>query len=220
MFKNKNEVTKISNTFFIAIGLMSVLSIVGLLCNGVGGIKGYNASDYYFNLIMMVIYSLLAILILFVTNKVVIIYKDEFPISRRVFNLFMVISVMSVLITISANILSHFFYNDFSWYSLVTIVFGYIPTYTIAYKEVSKGELLSNSNESKINVANLLIVYLLLNYSINAITIIFQMIFRMDETINLIGGLCWSFIWISIIIISYKLINKKEEFAFKINKHE
>lgn len=218
MFKDKNEVTKISNIFLIVIGLMSILSILTLLSSGVDGIEGYSENDYYFNLIMMIVYTLLSGIILFITNKKLTIYKDEYPLSRRVFNLFIVISVMSALITLSANILSYFFYDNFSWHSLVVLIIGYIPAYIIANKEVSKGELLSNNNEQKINVANLLITYLLMNYYVNVITILSQMIFKLNEITTLIGALCWSFIWIIVIIISYRLINKKEEITFKRNK--
>ena len=122
---------------------------------------------------------------------------------------------MSMVITLSAEVFNYVFYNKFSWYSVITLIIGYVPSCLVAIKEVSKGKLLSTSNEKKINVANLLIIYLLMNYYLNSVMIIFKMIFKMDEMTTLIGGLCWSFIWIAVIVISYRLINKKEEFIFK-----
>lgn len=210
MIKNKNEVTKISNIFFIAIGFMSFLSLITLIFGGVDSVEGFNKNDYNYNLIMMTIYTVLSFIILYITNKKVNVYKDEYPVSRRVFNLFIVISVMSVIITFTSNILSIFFYNTFSWTTLTTLVFGYVPAYIIAIKQVSKSELLSKDNEQKVNIANLVIIYLLMNYYVNAIMIIAQMIFKTGEIITLIGGLCFSIIWICVVMISYKLINKKD----------
>lgn len=220
MIKNKNEVTKISNIFFIAIGFMSFLSLMTLIFGGVDSVEGFNKNDYNYNLIMMTIYTVLSFIILYITNKKINVYKDEYPISRRVFNLFIVISVMSVIITFTSNILSTFFYDAFSWPTLITLVFGYVPAYIIAIKQVSKSELLSKDNEQKVNIANLVIIYLLMNYYVNAIMIIAQMIFKTGEIITLIGGLCFSIIWMCVVMISYKLINKKEEFTLITKKNK
>ena len=218
MIRNKNEVTKISNIFFIAIGFMSFLSLITLIFGGVDSVEVFNKNDYNYNLIMMAIYTVLSVLTLYITNKKINVYKDEYPISRRVFNLFIAVSVMSVIITFTSNILNVVFYNTFSWHTLIVLAFGYVPAYLIAIKQVSKGELLSKDNEQKVNIANLVIIYLLMNYYVNAIMIISQMIFKTDEIITLIGGLCFSIIWICVVMISYKLINKKEEFKLIINK--
>ena len=108
MIRNKNEATKISNIFFIAIGFMSFLSLMTLIFGGVEGIDGFNKNDYNYNLIMMAIYTVLSGLTLYITNKKINVYKDEYPVSRRVFNLFIAISIMSVIITFSSNILTMF----------------------------------------------------------------------------------------------------------------
>lgn len=220
MLKNKNEVTKISNIFFIAIGFMAFLSLITLIFGGVESIEGFNKNDYNYNLIMMSIYTLLAVLTLFITNKKINIYKDEYPISRRVFNLFISISIMSVIITFSSNILTIFFYDTFSWPTFITLILGYIPAYLIAIKEVSKGELLSKDNEQKVNIANLVIIYLLMNYYVNVIMILSSMLFKTGEIVTQIGGLCFSIIWMCVVMISYKLINKKEEFTLITKKNK
>ena len=217
MFKNKNEVTKISNVLFIALLVLSILSIISFLFGGAGSIEGFSKSDYYFNLVLLVIYSIASFIVLFLTNKKMNLYKDEYPLSRRIFNLFIVLLVMSMVITLSAEVFNYVFYKKFSWYSVITLIIGYVPSCLVAIKEVSKGKLLSKDNEKKINVANLLIIYLLMNYYLNSVVIIFKMIFKMDEITTLISGLCWSFIWIVVIVISYRLINK-EEFIFKQKK--
>ena len=218
MFKNKNEVTKISNVLFISLFGLSILSIISFLFGNAGSIEGFSKSDYYFNLVMLVIYSIASFIVLFLTNKKVDLYKDEYPLSRRIFNLFMSLLVMSMVITLSAEIFNYVFYKKFSWYSVITLIIGYVPSCLVAIKEVSKGKLLSTSNEKKINVANLLIIYLLMNYYLYSVVIIFKMIFKMDEITTLIGGLCLTLIWIAVIVISYRLINKKEEFIFKQKK--
>ena len=218
MFKNKNEVTKISNILFISLFGLSVLSIISLIFGGVDSIEGFSKNDYYFNLVMLIIYSIASFIVIFLTNKKMDLYKDEYPLSRRIFNLFIVLLVMSMVITLSAEVFNYVFYKNFSWYSVITLIIGYVPSCLLAVKEVSKGKLLSTSNEKKINVANLLIIYLLMNYYLNSVSILFKMIFKMDEITTLISGLCWSFIWIAVIVISYRLINKKEEFIFKQKK--
>lgn len=218
MFKNKNEVTKISNILFISLFGLSILSIISLIFGGVESIEGFSKNDYYFNLVMLIIYSIASFIVLFLTNKKVDLYKDEYPLTRRIFNLFIVLLVMSMVITLSAEVFNYVFYKNFSWYSVITLIIGYVPSCLLAIKEVSKGKLLSTSNEKKINVANLLIIYLLMNYYLNSVSIIFKMIFKMDEITTLISGLCWSFIWIVVIVISYRLINNKEEFIFKQKK--
>lgn len=218
MFKNKNEVKKISNILFISLFGLSILSIISLIFGGVDSIEGFSKNDYYFNLVMLIIYSIASFIVLFLTNKKMDLYKDEYPLSRRIFNLFITLLVMSMVITLSAEIFNYVFYKKFSWYSVITLIIGYVPSCLLAIKEVSKGKLLSTSNEKKINVANLLIIYLLMNYYLNSVSIIFKMIFKMDEITTLISGLCWSFIWIVVIVISYRLINNKEEFIFKQKK--
>lgn len=218
MFKNKNEITKISNVLFISLFGLSILSIISLIFGGVDSIEGFSKSDYYFNLVLLIIYSIASFIVLFLTNKKMNLYKDEYPLSRRIFNLFIVLLVMSMVITLSAEVFNYVFYKKFSWYSVITLIIGYVPSCLVAIKQVSKGKLLSKDNEKKINVANLLIIYLLMNYYLNSVVIIFKMIFKMDEITTLIGGLCWSFIWIVVIVISYRLINKKEEFIFKQKK--
>lgn len=218
MFKNKNEVTKISNILFISLFGLSVLSIISLIFGGVDSIEGFSKNDYYFNLVMLIIYSIASFIVIFLTNKKMNLYKDEYPLSRRIFNLFITLLVMSMVITLSAEVFNYVFYKNFSWYSVITLIIGYVPSCLLAIKEVSKGKLLSTSNEKKINVANILIIYLLMNYYLNSVSIIFKMIFKMDEITTLISGLCWSFIWIAVIVISYRLINKKEEFIFSSNE--
>ncbi len=218
MLKNKNEASKISNIFLFIIGGLSLLSIISLLIRGVDGFEGYNSSDYYFNLIMMVIYLLLSVIVLFITNKKVDMYKDEFSISRRIFNLFIVISIMSVLINISANVLSYFFYDEFSWYSLAIALLGYVPTYIISYIKVSKGDILSKDNETKVNVANLIVIYLLMNYCINVVALILQVIFKLKKFSEVTGGLCLSIVWIIVVIVAYILINNKDKKIIKNKK--
>lgn len=218
MFKNKNEVTKISNILFISLFGLSVLSIISLIFGGVDSIEGFSKNDYYFNLVMLIIYSIASFIVIFLTNKKMDLYKDEYPLSRRIFNLFITLLVMRIVITLSAEVFNYVFYKNFSWYSVITLIIGYVPSCLLAIKEVSKGKLLSTSNEKKINVANILIIFLLMNYYLNSVMLIFKMIFKMDEITTLIGGLCWSFIWIAVIVISYRLINKKEEFIFKQKK--
>ena len=183
MLKNKNEVTKISNIFFIAIGFMAFLSLITLIFGGVESIDGFNKNDYNYNLIIMSIYTILSVLILYITNKKANIYKDEYPVSRRVFNLFIAMSIMSVIITFASNILTIFFYDTFSWTALITQIFGYIPAYALAVRVVSKGRMLSKDNEQKVNIANLVIIYLLMNYYVNAISIISSMIFQTGDTV-------------------------------------
>ena len=64
----------------------------------------------------------------------------------------------------------------------------------------------------------LIFVHLLMNYYVNCVAVLSQMLFKMGDVITLVGSLCFSLIWMCIVMISYKLINKKEEIIFN-KKH-
>ena len=209
MLKNKNRVTKISNILFITMFVLSLFSIISLITTGYVDVEGRTKKDFILNLAMMIVYFISSGLILYITNKKINLYKDEYSISRQVFNLFVVISSMSIILMISTTIISYFLTNKFSFYTLLSILFGYIPVYVYSYIIVSKTDILSKENDKKINISNLLVIFLLMNYSINFIVFIFQMIFEVNEIMVILPNMCFALIWICIVFIAYKLINRK-----------
>lgn len=217
MFKNKNEVNKISNCFLLFIIVCSIISIISFIFGDTSELKdlGYTSKDITYSIISMSIYFILSFVALFITNKNKKIYSDEYTVTRRLFNFFMIMSIISLVLSFILNIMNLYFYDSFSYVSFCTIIFGYLPAHYFAIRIVSKENLFKIGNEKKVNIANLVIIILLINYYVNLISIIFSIIFNIQEFSSLLISLITSIVWIIVILISYKLINKKE---FKILK--
>jgi len=207
MFKNKNKFAKASNILFLVFLVLSLLSIVNLLSSGYSNSE-MSKTDYYINLSLMMVYLLMSSLILWITNKKVDLYKEEYPTTRKIFNLFICIYSLSIMLMLATLIINYIFNGSFSLFTLLSIIFGYIFVFTYAYIIVSKGKLLNKENSEKLNVGNLIIIYLFINYSSNIIILILQMIFNINDTILIVRSLLISLIWICVIMISYKLLNK------------
>ena len=209
MFKKSDKVFKISNIFFVFVAVMSLLSLLSLLISGYKEVEGSTISTYYINISMFITYLLSSIIILYISNKKIEFYKDDYPLSRKIFNIFFLILCLSIVVMLSTIIFSKIFLNIFSMYSLLSVVFGYIPIYAVSYYIINKNELLTINNDKKTNIGNLIILFLLMNYSLNVIVLVFQMIFEINDIMVIISSLCISFIWIFIVLIAYNLINKK-----------
>ncbi len=205
MFKNKNRVTKISNGIFLVLGVLASLSLLSVFSSIGADIP---KRDIYSNIILLIIYIICPAVILWITNKKIDLYKDEYSLSRQIFNLFLLLSLMAVILMISVNILSLIFYKRFSLYSLIVQLFCFVPIYIIAYIEVSKDKLLSIKNSKKVNVCNLVIIILLMNYVSLIITTLLQMLLNMIDVILALKNICISLGWIAIVLIAYKLMNK------------
>lgn len=205
MFKDKNKVTKISNAIFLIFAALASLSLLSMILNAP---KELTKADLHSNMILMVIYIVFSTVILWITNKKINLYKEEYSVSRQIFNLFILVSIMSAMLMLSINILSYIFYKRFSWYSLILELFCFVPIYIITYKVVSKDKLLNINNSRKINICNLVIIILLMNYSSIVLSTLLQMLFNTIDVVVAIKNICISFIWISVILIAHKLINK------------
>jgi hypothetical protein len=205
MFKGKNKVTKISNTIFLIFVMLASLSLLSMFLNAP---KDVAKVDLHSNMILMGIYVVFSVIILWITNKKIDLYKDEYSVSRQVFNLFLLVSIMSAILMLGVNVLSYVFYKKFSWYSLILELFCFIPIYLIAYMEVSKDKLLNINNSKKVNICNLVIIILLMNYSSIVLSSLLQMLFNSVDVIIAIKNICISLIWIAIVLIAHKLINK------------
>ena len=208
MFRTKDKVKKISNIFFFSILVLSVISIVSLIATG-PNVEGRTEKDFYINLIMLIVYFLTTCGILYSTNKLIEIYKDEYPTSRKVYNLFVCISAMSIVIMFCSLIVTYVYMSTFSVYSLLCIFLGYIPIYVVATYIVSKGKILNKENDSNKNIMNLIAVIIIMNYAINAVVLVLQMLFDATDIIIILPNLCWAFIWIFIVLVAYKLVNKE-----------
>lgn len=220
MFKNKNAVAKISNFFLIFMIVCCFLPIISLAFGDISELKevGYSQNDITYSIISTSLCLILSLIGLFITNKKKI-YNDEYPITRCVFNFFVVVSIISLILSFILNILNLYFYKSFSWVVFFTLIFGDSIGYYLAIRFVDKDNLFKKSNEIKVNIANLVIVILLINYYVEAISIIFSIIFGTEKILTLLISLITSLVWIVVIVISYKLINKKELKFKKIIKH-
>ena len=209
MLKTKNEFLKISNIIFIVLGSLSLTSILSMIIRG-NNTENFSKEAFYIDLIMMIMYTLLSILILWLTNKKIDLYNEEYPKARKVFNIFVCFSSMSIILMLMTNILAYIFYKNFSLYSLLCILLGYIPVYIYAYIIVGKGKILNTNNSKKVNIINLIVILLLINYTSNIIILILQMIFSINDVVLVFREIILSLIFVLLIIISYKLTNKHE----------
>lgn len=208
MFKTKDKVKKVSNVFFFSILILSVISIISLITTG-PNVGGRTEKDFYVNLIMLIVYFFTACVILYSTNKLVEIYKDEYPISRKIYNLFVCISIMSIIIMFCSLVLTYIYMSKFSLYSLLCIFLGYVPIYVGATYVVSKGKILNKENDSNKNIMNLIAIIIIMNYAINAVVLVLQMLFDITDIVIILPNLCWAFIWIFVVLVAYKLVNKE-----------
>lgn len=206
MFKNKNKMTKISNAIFLGFGILAFLSLLSIITNID---KSTPVKDLYSNIVLMIIYIICSGIILWITNKKIDLYKEEYSISRQIFNLFVVISLMSAVLMLGVNILSYIFYKKFSLYSLLIELVCFIPIYLLAYKEVSKNKLLNKNNEKKTNICNLVIIILLMNYTSIIGSTLLQIVFNTVDIVFALKNILISFVWIAVILIAYKLINRE-----------
>ena len=206
MFKNKNKMTKISNAIFLGFGILAFLSLLSIITNID---KSTPVKDLYSNIVLMIIYIICSGIILWITNKKIDLYKEEYSISRQIFNLFVVISLMSAVLMLGVNILSYIFYKKFSLYSLLIELVCFIPIYLLAYKEVSKNKLLNKNNEKKTNICNLVIIILLMNYTSIIGSTLLQIVFNTVDIVLALKNILISFVWIAVILIAYKLINRE-----------
>ncbi len=206
MFKNKNKMTKISNAIFLGFGILAFLSLLSIITNID---KSTPVKDLYSNIVLMIIYIICSGIILWITNKKIDLYKEEYSISRQIFNLFVVISLMSAVLMLGVNILSYIFYKKFSLYSLLIELVCFIPIYLLAYKEVSKNKLLNKNNEKKTNICNLVIIILLMNYASIIGSTLLQIVFNTVDIVLALKNILISFVWIAVILIAYKLINRE-----------
>ena len=207
MFKNKNRITKVSNAIFLTIIVLASVSLISLISN-TGDIP---RADLYSNMILMGLYILFSAIVLFITNKKIDLYKDEYSTSRHIFNLFTILSCMSIVLMICISILSNIFYEKVLLYPIIIEAVLFAIIYLIAYKEVSKDKLLNKNNEKKINISNILVVILLINYTSAIVATILQMLFNMVDIVPALKDICISLIWIAVVLIAYKLINEKHK---------
>jgi len=212
MFKNKNLVTKISNgillAMFIVITLSGISILVSLLTNKVN-IAGTSTNDYLYYAIMALIYSISLGVSIFFLNKKINFYKDEYPVSRQVFNLFVVLGVISNILSVFAIIVSYIIYKEFYLYNLL-ITFIEFGILMVSYKYVSKESILDTKNSKKNNVINLIIIFLLIQYTNGIIRAILQLIFKINETPTLVKYIIVYAVGICVVILSYILFNKNK----------
>ena len=212
MFKNKSKVAKFSNGLLIAIFVLALISCLSMLPQLISGnvtvIEGYTINDYWKDEILMICYVIFSGLTLLILNKKINLYKDEYTISRQVFNLLFVLLMLSSVLMISNVIVEYIINKKFSLYALLTILLSYVPVYIYSYWYVDKHEILTIEKSTRENVTNFIIIYLLTNYSSSVIELIINLILKVNDTMVVIQNLIVSFLWIFVILLANKLLNK------------
>lgn len=214
MFKNKNIVTKASNgllIFMFVIMTISLISVLTVLINGdTTLIEGYTKSDYVYNSIISGIYMIFSGLTLYILNKRIDLYKDEYPVTKQVYNLFFMVAILGTIISVLSLITGYFVYKEFSFYSLLAVLSEAL-IFILSYKYLSKNELLSLNNSKKTNIINLIIIFLLLEYSTGIIKVLLQLIFGLSKTVDSIKYLLLYLIGIGVVVLAYRMFSKVKD---------
>lgn len=210
---NKNKVSKISNIILIVMFVISLLSCISVFPDLIKGEvvvqDGYKLCDYWASAYFTLLYAAITGTLIILLNKKIDLYKDEYTKSRQVFNLFIMVSFMVTLLSLSSWIINLLVCNKFSMYELVNILLSYALVYICSYVYVSRSNLLVKENDKKTNITNFIIIYFIMNYSSLFIMYLLNILFEISDIIESLRGLVFSLLWLVIILLSYKLLNRK-----------
>lgn len=204
IFNADNKTAKVSNYFFFTLMIFSLMLILKLIVS-----KSVTGDDFIMNLVMYIVYFVFSGLILYLTNTTMKIYSNEYPTSRNVLNLIFMIYTLGVVLLLTTLILNYLLKDNLSVYSLMVTLIGYIPVFIGGYLVTNNEKLLKRQNDKRTNVTNAIIIFIFMDYALNVVTCMLQMIFNVGDIAILVGNLCLSFIWMCVIVLAYMLLNKK-----------
>ena len=195
IFNVDNKVAKVSNYFFFTLMLFSLMLILNLVIA-----KGVTGDEFVINLVMFIVYFVFSGLILYLTNTKMKIYSNEYP---------TMIYTLGIVLMLTTIILNYLLKDNLSVYSLLVSLLGYIPVFIGGYLVTNNGKLLNFENDKRTNATNAIIIFIFMDYALNVVTCMLQMIFNVGDIAILVGNLCLSFIWMCVVVIAYMLLNKK-----------
>lgn len=209
MFKNKNKVTKFSNFLFIFIFLVSVMGVISFSMNLSKGsfLTGYTRNDYIYNLVSSIVYLLMSGMILFLLNKKIDLYKDEYPLSKQIFNVINAVMVLELLTSLLSLISGQFIYNKFSFYGLFGYIFGLVIIIG-SYLYSEKTNMLNMENDKKTNIVNFIVIILFREYVYDFVITILQLIFKQDKVLSITKNMILYLIGMCVVFLAYKLFEK------------
>ena len=208
MFKNKNKFNRVFNYILIMFGTISLMSFLIFIKEGYSPNYTFSYNEYVSGTVIYFVYSITSFLMLFLVNNKFNFFDEKYPLSRKLFNSFICIEIINIVLLLSEFITGCLLGNNIQWHYLFFIIFGYITAIVIGYIAANNGKYLSNKNYKKINVVNFFVIYLIMSYYINIINSIFQLIFRVDDSIKLLSNIGILLMWVGIVLIAYKIINK------------
>ena len=225
MFKNKNKFNRVFNYILIMFGTISLMSFLIFIKEGYSPNYTFSYNEYVSGIVIYFVYSITSFLMLFLVNNKFNFFDEKYPLSRKLFNSFICIEIINIVLLLSEFITSCLLGNNIQWHYLFFInlgyhysvvlgsekyypKFGYIPAIAVGHIAANNGKYLSNKNSKKINVVNFFVIYLIMSYYINIINSIFQLIFRVDDSIKLLSNIGILLMWVGIVLIAYKIINK------------
>ena len=119
------------------------------------------------------------------------------------------IYTLGIVLMLTTIILNYLLKDNLSVYSLLVSLLGYIPVFIGGYLVTNNGKLLNFENDKRTNATNAIIIFIFMDYALNVVTCMLQMIFNVGDIAILVGNLCLSFIWMCVVVIAYMLLNKK-----------
>lgn len=221
MFKNKNRVTKFSNFLFIFIFLVSVMGAINFAIDLSKGsfLTGYTRSDYIYNLVSSIAYSLISGIILFLSNKKMDLYKDEYPLTKQIFNVINIVMVFALVTSLISLISGQFIYNKFSFYALFGYLFGLVIIIG-SYFYAEKLNMLNMENDKKTNIVNFIVIILFREYVYDFIVTILQLIFKQGKVLSVTKNMILYLIGMCVVFLAYKLFEKSRSKEQHIEKKE
>lgn len=223
MFKGRNVVTKISNGLllfiFVIMFFSSVSSISTLISGSSSYLDGYSTSDYIYSAIVSVIYIIVTGIAILLLNKKIDLYKEEYPVSRQIFNLFFALTMLGAVISFLMLVCDYFIYDDFSFYLLSEMIVE-AGLFILVYWYTLKGKILSKDNTKKMNIVNLIIIILLLEYVLGIFDLLIELVFKVSTMSEISNNLIIYAVGTCIVLIAYKLFNNDKTKAINEIKME
>ena len=209
MFKNKNKVTKFSNFLFIFIFLVSVMGAInfGMDLSKGSFLSGYTRTDYIYNLVSSIVYSLIGGAVLFLLNKKIDLYKYEYPLSKQIFNVVNIVMVFALITSLLTLISGQFIYNKFSFYGLFGYLFGLVIIIG-SYLYSEKTNMLNMENDKKTNIVNFIVIILFREYVYDFVITILQLIFKQGKVLNITKNMILYLVGMCVVFLAYKLFEK------------
>ena len=213
-----HKTSQVGAIFIFFVSVIGTINFAIDLSNG-EFLTGYTKSDYIYNLVSSIAYVLISGIILFILNKKIDLYKDEYPLTKQIFNVINAVMIFALSTSLISLISGQFIYNKFSFYALFGYLFG-IAIIVGSYLYVEKLNMLSISNDKKTNIVNFIVIILFREYVYDFVVSLLQFIFKEAKTMTILKNMIIYLIGMAIVFLAYKLFEKSRLKEKMVEKKE